>query len=135
MALIQWDKSFSVNVSEIDQQHQKLIHMTNDLNDAMRQGKGKEALGKIIQGLIGYTRTHFSTEEKYFSQFGYPEADTHKAAHTDFVAKVTEVKQKFDRGQMGLPIEVMTFLSQWLSAHIKGTDKKYSPFFNEKGLI
>ncbi len=42
MALIDWDKSLSVNVEEIDQQHKKLIAMINELNEAMRNGKGKE---------------------------------------------------------------------------------------------
>ena len=38
--------------------------MINDLNDAMRQGKGKDVLGKIDKELVGYTVTHFRTEEK-----------------------------------------------------------------------
>jgi hemerythrin len=134
MAIIQWDKSLSVNVEEIDRQHQKLIVMINDLGDAMRQGKGKEVLGRIIQGMVSYTITHFSYEEKYFDRFGYPDATTHKKAHADFVKKVSDVKTKFDSGQQGLPIEILNFLSDWLGTHIKGTDKKYGPFFNEKGL-
>lgn len=134
MAAIQWTNSLSVNVSEIDQQHQRLIQMINDLDDAMRQGKGKETVGKIIQNMIAYTGTHFSTEEKYFDRFGYPDAAVHKKTHADFVKKAKEVKQKFDQGQLGLPIEVMNFLSGWLGSHIKGEDKKYSPFFNAKGL-
>ncbi len=52
MALIQWDGSFSVKVAEIDQQHQKLVSMINDLNDAMKQGKGKDVLGKIVNELV-----------------------------------------------------------------------------------
>ncbi|HMK65883.1 MAG TPA: bacteriohemerythrin [Thermodesulfobacteriota bacterium] len=134
MALIQWSNNLSVNVTEIDQQHQKLIHMINDLDDAMRQGKGKETVGKIIQGMISYTGTHFATEENFFDRFGYPDALGHKKKHTDFVKKAQEIKQKFDRGQLGLPIEVMNFLSDWLGNHIKGEDKKYTPFFNAKGL-
>jgi hemerythrin len=134
MDLIQWTNSLSVNVAEIDQQHQRLIQMMNDLDNAMRQGKGKETVGKIIQGMITYTGTHFATEEKYFDRFGYPDAASHKKNHADFVKKAKEVKQKFDQGQLGLPIEVMTFLSDWLGSHIKGLDKQYGPFFNAKGL-
>jgi len=134
MALIQWNDGLSVGVVEIDGQHQRLIGMINDLNDAMRQGKGKEVLGKIINGLVGYAGTHFRTEEKYFKQFGYPDADSHKKEHDDFTKKVTEFKDGFDTGKIGLSIVVMDFLSNWLQDHIKGVDKKYGSFFNEKGL-
>jgi len=134
MALIQWDSSFSVNIAEIDTQHQKLIGMINELNDAMRQGKGKDVLGKILNGLIAYAGTHFKVEEKYFDQFGYPEGSSHKSEHAAFVRKVAEFKSGFDNGKLGLSVEVMSFLSDWLKTHIKGNDKKYTPFFNAKGL-
>ena len=134
MALIKWDDSLSVNVVEIDKQHQKLVGMINDLNDAMRERKGKDVLGKIITSLIDYTVSHFSTEEKYFDQFGYTETVSHKKKHSKFTQKVSAFKTKFDTEPMGLSIEVINFLSDWLQNHIMTIDKKYGPFFNEKGL-
>ena len=134
MALIQWSDALSVNVAEIDRQHQKLVTMINDLNEAMRAGKGKDALGKTITELITYAGSHFQLEEKYFAQYGSPETAAHKKEHTDFVQKVTEFKTGFDKGSLGLSLQVMTFLSDWLQKHIKGCDKKYSAFFNSKGL-
>ncbi len=132
--MIQWSSSLSVNVAEIDGQHQKLVNMINELDNAMRQGKGKDALGKIVNGLIGYAATHFKTEEKYFDQFGYPEADSHKKEHSDFTKKVSDFKDGFEKSSVGLSIQVMNFLSDWLQKHITGVDKKYGPFFNAKGL-
>ncbi|MEI6155206.1 MAG: bacteriohemerythrin [Deltaproteobacteria bacterium] len=134
MALINWNDGLSVKIVEIDKQHQKLIGMINDLDDAMRQGKGKDILGKIVNGLINYTGTHFKTEERYFDQFGYPDANSHKKEHANFVAKVSEFKDGFEKGNIGLTIKVMSFLSDWLQNHIKGVDKKYAPLFIEKGL-
>ena len=134
MALIQWNDSLSVNVAEIDKQHQRLVGMINELNDAMRQGKGKEVLGKIVTGLHTYAATHFGTEERYFDQFGYPEADSHKKEHADFTKKISEFKDGFEKGRLGLSIKILDFLSDWLQNHIKGVDKKYGSFFNEKGL-
>ncbi|MHB9097011.1 MAG: bacteriohemerythrin [Syntrophales bacterium] len=132
--MIQWDSTLSVGVAEIDLQHQRLVKMINELNDAMRVGKSREMLGKIVSGLISYVQVHFATEEKYFDQFKYPEADQHKQEHKTFSATVDDFAKKFKNGQLGLSIELMTFLSDWLGKHIKGIDKKYSALFNANGL-
>jgi hemerythrin len=134
MALIQWNEGLSVDVAEIDKQHQTLVSMINELSDAMKQGKGKDALAKILNGLISYTATHFKTEEKYFDLHKYPGTVIHKKEHAAFVQKVSDFKDGFEKGKLSVTIEVMNFLSDWLKNHIKGTDKKYSVFFNEKGL-
>jgi hemerythrin len=135
MALINWSDSLSVNVKEIDLQHSKLIDMINELNQAMKIGKGKDSLGKILNGLISYTATHFKQEERYFDKYGYPDTVNHKKEHAAFVKKVTDFKDGFEKNNLAVTMEVMNFLSDWLKNHIKGTDKKYSKFFNEKGLV
>jgi hemerythrin len=134
MAFVEWNNSYSVGVNEIDLQHQKLIEMINDLHDAMLQGKGKAVVGEIIKGLVDYAGTHFLTEEKYFDQFEYPEAGSHKEEHSAFTQRVAEFKNGFNTGKFALSINVMDFLSSWLRNHIKVVDKKYGPFFKEKGL-
>jgi hemerythrin len=134
MALITWNDTLSVNVGEIDKQHQQLINMINDLDDAMRQGKGKTVLRKILAGLMDYTSFHFSTEEKYFAQFGYPAAENHIKEHLAFVDKVKEFMKRLEAESIGLSTDVMNFISDWLKKHIRGTDRQYSPFFHEHGL-
>ena len=134
MPMVTWNNTLSVSVDEIDMQHKKLVAMINDLYDAMKIGKGKEAVGVILNGLLSYTTTHFQVEEKYFAKFGYPDAEGHKKEHAVFVQKIKEFKEGFETGKVTLTIEVMNFLSDWLLKHIKGTDKKYTKFFNEKGL-
>ena len=69
MAFLDWDDSLSVNVTEIDDQHKKLIGTLNDLYDAMDDGKGNDVLGKILKELTDYTVYHFQTEENYFKKF------------------------------------------------------------------
>lgn len=134
MALINWDESLSVNVEEIDLQHKGLIAMINELNDAMRTGKGKEVTGKTVNNLIKYTVTHFKTEEDLFAKFNYPDAEKHKKEHAAFVKKVLEFKDGLEKGKLTLTMEVMSFLSDWLTRHIMGTDKKYTEFLNDKGV-
>ena len=134
MTLINWNDSLSVGVAEIDRQHKNLIAMINELDNAMRVGKGKDVIGRIVDDLIIYTATHFRIEEKYFAQFGYPGAEKHKKEHAAFVKKVADFNNGFGKGKLALTTEVMSFLSDWLKNHIMGTDKEYTNFFNEKGL-
>lgn len=135
MPLFQWSNSLSVNVREIDEQHRRLIALINKLFDAMSSGEGKKVLSEVIQGLVDYTVYHFSTEEKYFEQFNYPEATPHKEEHRKFVARVQSFQSEFNEGKTGLSVEMWNFLKDWLVNHIRGTDKKYSRFFNEHGLV
>ena len=65
MALITWNEQYSVNVSEMDIQHQRLFELINQLHSAMLAGKGNETMDGILHGLKEYTITHFSAEEKY----------------------------------------------------------------------
>jgi hemerythrin len=135
MPLIKWDKSLSVNVAEIDKQHQKLIDLINQLHELMKTGEGKDAIGPVLSDLINYAATHFRTEETFFDRFNYEFTIQHKIEHKKFVEKVLAFQDKYDKGNTTLTIEVMNFLKDWLIVHIKGTDMKYTKCFNEHGLF
>jgi hemerythrin len=134
MALISWHSNYTVNVKEIDKQHQHLINIMNELHDSMKAGKGKEVLGTVLDELIKYTDFHFKYEEKLFDQYSFPETNLHKRQHTDLVEQVVSFKKNFDSGRKVLTMEVMDFLKSWLTGHIVGSDKNYSAFLNSKGV-
>lgn len=134
MALINWQPDFSVNVAEIDEQHQLLVNMINDLYDAMRARKEKEVLGKLLSRLSVYAAMHFAKEEHYFDLFDYPEAEAHKNEHFEIEQKIMQLESDFNNGAENISMEIMKFLSNWLIGHIKASDRKYGPFLNERGL-
>jgi hemerythrin len=135
MTLMAWNSKMSVGVAEIDDEHKKLVGMLNELHDAMTANRAKEHLGRVLDGLIGYTATHFKHEERLFAQYGYPDATAHAKEHADLTGQVLEVQRRFKNGETGtLTMEVMNFLKRWLVTHIQGSDKKYGPHLNAKGL-
>ena len=134
MTLITWKETYSLNVEEVDNQHKKLVELINDLHGAMISGKAKESLGKILSALIDYTLYHFATEEKFFDQYEYPDSNSHKKQHQDLVQQVAALQQKFEAGEKVLTIDVMNFLRDWLNDHILGSDKKFGPYLNSKGV-
>lgn len=134
MSYLVWDEKYSVGVREIDTQHKKLVELINDLHDAMKQGKGKDVMTKVVKALVDYAITHFGTEEKYMTKFNYPQYSVHKLEHDKFSKQVADFQRDFNSGKVALTIEVMNFLKDWLVNHILGTDKKFGPFFNENGI-
>jgi hemerythrin-like metal-binding protein len=66
--------------------------MINDLHEAMRQGRGKEVIGRLLDALVDYTGYHFNVEEKAFDTHGYPHAVTHKRAHAELMRTAAELQ-------------------------------------------
>ena len=129
-----WDSSLSVNISQIDDQHKKLVGMINELHRAMKLKQGNSIIGSILDRLANYTVSHFGIEEKLFAQYGYPEEKAHVAIHQKLVAQVVDIQKKFKAGEVMVSMELMSFLKDWLVNHIKGTDKKYSSFLRGHGV-
>lgn len=134
MALVDWKEVYVVNVREVDAQHKKLVELINELHEAMKIGKAREALSKVLNDLVDYTVYHFATEEKYFDTYEYPESEIHKNQHCELVEQVAAIQKKYESGEKVLTIDVMNFLRDWLHDHIVGSDKKFGPFLNSKGV-
>lgn len=135
MSAIVWDPEFSVNIKVIDEQHKKLVDTINMLYDAMSEGKGSTVLADIFNNLAEYTTVHFATEEDFMIRFSYPDYEEHKSAHESCVTKVSDFQRRFNKGEVSLSIELVTFLVNWLHNHLLEMDQKYKTFFNEKGLF
>ena len=134
MALLTWTGDFSVKINDIDNQHMKLVNLINDLHSAMKEGKGKEVLGKIIRELVSYTKYHFTFEEKLLTQHKFPGYSLHRTEHEEFTNKVSGFENDYKQGKAVLSQEVLLFLKDWLVNHIKGTDKNYSAYLNSAGV-
>ena len=126
MALITWNEDYSVKIEAMDKQHIILVDLINQLFDALKAGKAKDEMGKILQALIDYTVTHFKSEEAWMEKHGYADMVGHKQEHQKFVDKVVQFQADFNSGKATVSYDIMNFLKDWLVNHIQGTDKKYS---------
>ncbi len=126
MSFMNWEEKYSVKNPEMDNQHKKLIVLINQLHDAMKTGKGKEEIGKILNSLADYTKNHFTAEEKMMQSIQFDNFDDHKKEHTQLLQQVTELINRFDNGDALPVIEVMNFLKSWLVDHIMKEDMRYA---------
>ena len=129
---VAWDDSYSVGFTLIDDQHKELVIMTNELFQACRQGSTSAdvAFMRTLQKAIEYAQTHFFTEEKYMTETDYPDLDTHKKEHDEFVGEIVKVVKEFEAGKAE-PIELAKYLKSWLLNHIAISDKKYAPYLTK----
>ncbi len=121
MNFIKWNSKLSVKVKEIDNQHKILIDI---INKAFEAQKDKEKINQILNELIEFVRIHFSTEEKYFEKFNYPEKEEHIKEHLNMVSEVLAFKTRFDNSEEIME-EFLDFLKIWLEDHLITTDQIY----------
>lgn len=129
MPLINWSTKYSVGNPSLDTQHQKLVSVINEFHDAMKAGKGKDILGKILSDLINYTEGHFRYEEKLMEDAKFPGLFAQKTEHNKLTEQVLQFSEAFRNNNTTVSIELMQFLKAWLVNHIEGMDMKY------KGVI
>jgi hemerythrin len=139
--LITWNNDLALNISEIDNQHKRLVNIMNELFDAMMDGRGYEIIDDILNKLVEYADYHFATEEKYFDQFQYIESEKHKEEHRYYSEQVNEIKKALDEGKVIregsdniLSVDLWKLLEGWLNDHLKNSDKNYAPLFIKKGV-
>lgn len=135
MPLMTWTDKLSVGVTVLDDDHKKLVDMVNELYDGIKSGQGKESLGKILDGLVHYTKVHFAREEKLFATTNYAASAAHKQEHDNLTKQVMDLQTKYKQGTVTLlSLELMNFLKNWLINHIQGSDQKYGPHLNRSGI-
>lgn len=130
-----WDDSYDVGISEINRQHQVLVHIVNDLYHLIVTGRSVLSVRRLIESLVEYTVNHFNYEEYLMEKYQYPDFQEHKAIHQELVGKVMDFVKRADTGDDSVAPELLDFLQGWLANHIKGADKGYSRFFQQKGMF
>jgi hemerythrin len=135
MALLDWTPSLSVDVAEMDEEHKKLFALINNLNDAMKQGKAKDEMGRVFNELVNYTHSHFAAEERYLQAIGYPYLAQQRKEHAELLKKVATFKAEYEAGKAMVSVTLMTFLGDWVRSHIQKSDKQYGAWVTEKAKV
>jgi len=124
-----WQKNYSVGITEIDEQHQKLVQLINKLARGLLIQSSELELKNIFNELTLYAIYHFQSEEnvwrKYFLNDEWEGA--HKKSHENFASDVRKLQSAEHSKPYNEVIEyVLSFLTHWLIIHILETDKRMS---------
>jgi len=134
--MFDWNESFSVKVSVIDNQHQELFRIGESINELLRDHDDSDTYDEImslIGELLSYTKYHFEEEEKLLEGHGYPDLDAHIVEHNKFINYLENINENdVDDNQKETLAELIKFIATWIFKHINNTDFKYSDFLVAK---
>ena len=131
---LQWTQELSVGVEEIDSQHKELFDRINNLDTAMKRGKAKEEVFRLIEFLDQYVIIHFGAEEKYMVDYNYTGYALHKTKHDWFKKEFSDIRTRLEAGGVTPELIMLSnnLLITWFSNHIRSIDMMLGSFLKSK---
>lgn len=124
MAYFEWASDMEIDQGPIDQDHRKLVDLVNELHTVTSQGRGQQIVNRVLNELISYTADHLRREEHLMASVNFPNLASHRVGHEAFMASILDLKKKYDAGSITVAAQLSTVLRDWLSLHIRRSDKE-----------
>lgn len=126
MTIITWNDQLNLGITNIDQQHHKLVDILNQLDEAVALGYTHKKVLQLVDELIDYTQYHFQDEEQLMLQSDYDKAKytKHKLEHDEFIKKVAHERMMAVDNPDSVSNVLLDFLVAWLMDHILYSDKQ-----------
>ncbi|NJB68718.1 hemerythrin-like metal-binding protein [Desulfobaculum xiamenense] len=134
MSRIEFTDDMRLGIDDIDEQHEKLIDLINELYEAIMDGSDADVIDEIVDEAHDYIGYHFSTEQDLMERYEYPEIDEHTDEHDDYILRSSEHLVDAGDNREGLAGDVLEFLTDWWVTHIGDTDRRLVEFLKKKGV-
>ena len=122
---LKWSKAISVGIDVIDQQHQKLFSIVNDLIKVHQQKDNQKEILKVLFAIVKYAEDHFVTEDEYMTVYEYPKYLDHRKEHTEYLSHINLFLKGYEEGSKTLTMEMLRFLSKWWLEHTSDSDMDF----------
>lgn len=120
-----WRQHYRIGNQKVDQQHQQLFDLANQLV----QSKNQADLAENANQLYRHVRDHFQFEEAFMKKYRYPDYLKHADTHKLMLNKLVDVSKKIDRHEWRQQ-DVLVFMREWIS-HILDEDAAFNAYFQD----
>ena len=127
MSDLTWNNALSVQITEVDEDHKKLVSLLSLLNQALLQNKPFDQTEAILLELVTCTAWHFCHEERLMLENSYDNLDTHRQEHQELLDSVQALLIRYQQTET-LTTDDINFLEHWLTGHILGSDMEMAEF-------
>jgi hemerythrin len=127
--MIIWRDECSVGVKALDQQHQKIFQLINNLiKHHNTNNVDSEIISEALNEMVKYVQEHLDYEEKLLKENNYPDFSEHVSSHIKYIEQVTRFSLNIMNGDGNVPDELLQFLTNWWEQHILIEDQKYRSY-------
>ena len=117
---VQWEERFETNENLIDDQHKKIFEFVNSLEGYLNGALDGAALGRLMDFLAMYVKSHFAYEEISMLRYKCPVAQQNKELHKKFLDafQTLQVRYKTEGASREIATKLLDLTSGWLVNHI-----------------
>jgi hemerythrin len=133
---ISWNNSMSVCNDALDNDHQNLIRIFNNLDECFESPTDKDTLRLELVELEKCMKLHFAREEVILSKVNYPNKHEHFEKHHDLKRQLKAfitLLPFINEHNKDIPPEgnFINILRQWLTDHVLNEDLKIKPYLSQ----
>ncbi len=126
--ILEWSEEYSVGNRLMDQQHQQILSLINDLHNHPAASIHSAMFSDVLRRLGSYASTHLAAEEALLLQIEYPQLSEHKKLHAEYLERYEDLLSALMRQEEDGAERLISFLIEWWVDHILAEDMKYRPY-------
>lgn len=135
MPIVEWNDGFLIGVEMFDEHHKRLVSLLNQSYDEFVGGAPITTSSDLLDELFEYAAYHFEAEDLWMGKSLYPGREQHIWEHTIFAQQLNRIRQDFIDRKTSTPLEIMTFLKEWLANHILKSDADMGHFIASRKIV
>jgi hemerythrin-like metal-binding protein len=127
-----WRDAYASGHARIDEQHQALFSLANELLHASLTGESSATIMALAAELQRKTVSHFAYEESLLLGLDYPDLDAHIVEHQELIRRAEQLWNDANEQQASVA-ELFQFLAYDVIAHhLLGADRLYFPYMENR---
>jgi len=117
------NSTYAIGHKSLDADHEAIIGLWRTLEATKTMDAARNAAVRLMDETLG----HFSREEVFMAQCGFPHLAEHRASHQDLAGKLRRIilSSNSHKDFVGA---ICTLMERWVTVHIVVDDAKIAPY-------
>lgn len=124
MSLLQWKAEYSVGIASMDDEHQEMIGLINDVYTKLGATPDAAAIEDCLESIFTTISMHFALEERIMRDHAYVEYEDHKDDHEILLDEIRDLMDKFVADPNAGMRLLEERLSTWFGSHFATFDAR-----------